>query len=104
MAISNFPAALVPIIQQNFLDREFGDALQSVTAFRAIADREEFSIGVGETITKTRAGLKHETLEHVPLVHAPGLPHRLRHQRTATVPRRLDPAGTVRRPREPHPR
>lgn len=58
MAIQNFPAALVPIIQQNFLEREFEDALQSVTAFRSIADREEFSIGIGETITKTRAGLK----------------------------------------------
>lgn len=58
MPIQNFPASLVPIIQTNMLEREFQDALQSVTAFRSIADREEFSIGIGETITKTRRGLK----------------------------------------------
>lgn len=58
MGIQNFPASLVPIIQTNMLEREFQDALQSVTAFRSIADREEFSIGIGETITKTRRGLK----------------------------------------------
>ena len=61
MAIQNFPAALQPIIQQNFLEREFEDAMQSVTAFRSIADREEFAIGIGETITKTRRGLKAPT-------------------------------------------
>ncbi|PUA19589.1 DUF4043 domain-containing protein [Glaciimonas sp. PCH181] len=58
MGIQAFPASLVPIIQTNMLEREFQDALQSVTAFRSIADREEFSIGIGETITKTRRGLK----------------------------------------------
>lgn len=58
MGIQNFPVALRPIIQQNFLEREFMDGLRSKLAFRAIADREEFSIGVGETITKTRTGLK----------------------------------------------
>lgn len=61
MAIQNFPAALQPIIQQNFLEREFEEAMQSVTAFRSIADREEFAIGIGETITKTRRGLKAPT-------------------------------------------
>lgn len=58
MPIQNFPAALQPIIQQNFLEREFQDALQSVTAFRNIADRENFPNAIGETITKTRRGLK----------------------------------------------
>lgn len=62
MAIQNFPAALVPIIQQNFLEREFEDGLQSVTAFRQIADRETIPNAVGETITKTRAGLKAPTI------------------------------------------
>lgn len=58
MGIQAFPTALQAIIQQNFLEREFQEALQSVQAFRQIADREEFSIGIGETITKTRRGLK----------------------------------------------
>lgn len=58
MAIQNFPAALVPIIQTNMLEREFIDGLQSDIGFDAIADVEEFSVGEGETITKTRAGLK----------------------------------------------
>lgn len=58
MGIQNFPAALQPIIQQNFLEREFHSGLQSRLGFRQIADRETFSIGIGESITKTRKGLK----------------------------------------------
>ncbi|HET6183228.1 MAG TPA: DUF4043 domain-containing protein [Acetobacteraceae bacterium] len=58
MPISNFPAALQPIIQQGFLEREFQQALRSRIGYRAIADREEIAVGIGETLTKTRAGLK----------------------------------------------
>ncbi len=58
MGISNFPAALQPIIQQGFLEREFQQALRSRIGYRACADREEFAVGIGETLTKTRAGLK----------------------------------------------
>jgi hypothetical protein len=58
MGIQNFPAALQPIIQQGFLEREFETALTSRLGYRLIADREEFSVGIGETLTKTRAGLK----------------------------------------------
>lgn len=58
MGISNFPAALQPIIQQGFLEREFQQALRSRLGYRAVADREEIAVGIGETITKTRAGLK----------------------------------------------
>ena len=58
MAISNFPVALQPIIQQGFLEREFQQALRSRIGYRACADREDFSVGIGETLTKTRAGLK----------------------------------------------
>ncbi len=58
MGIQNFPAALQPIIQQGFLDREFEMALKSRLGYRLVADREEFSVGIGETLTKTRAGLK----------------------------------------------
>ncbi len=58
MGIQNFPAALQPIIQQGFLEREFQAALSSRLGYRAVADREEFAVGIGETLTKTRAGLK----------------------------------------------
>jgi hypothetical protein len=58
MGIQNFPAALQPIIQQGFLEREFQQALQSRLGYRACADRVKISVGIGETLTKTRAGLK----------------------------------------------
>ena len=58
MGISNFPAALQPVIQQGFLEREFQQALTSRLGYRACADREEFAVGIGETLTKTRVGLK----------------------------------------------
>lgn len=58
MPIQNFPAALQPIIQQGFLEREFDQALRSRIGFRACADRETVAVGIGETLTKTRAGLK----------------------------------------------
>jgi hypothetical protein len=68
MGIQNFPAALQPIIQQGFLEREFEMSLKSRLGYRLIADREEFSVGIGETLTKTRAGLKPSVT--VPLVAA----------------------------------
>jgi hypothetical protein len=58
MGIQNFPAALQPIIQLGFLEREFEQALRSRLGYRACADRELFAVGIGETLTKTRAGLK----------------------------------------------
>ncbi len=58
MGIQNFPLSLQPIIQQGFLEREFQHALQSRLGYRAVADREQFAVGIGETLTKTRAGLK----------------------------------------------
>jgi hypothetical protein len=58
MPIQNFPAALQPIIQQGFLEREFQQALRSRLGYRACADREEVAVGIGETLTKTRVGLK----------------------------------------------
>ena len=58
MGIQNFPLALQPIIQQGFLEREFQQALASRLGYRAVADREDFAVGIGETLTKTRAGLK----------------------------------------------
>jgi hypothetical protein len=58
MSIQNFPAALQPIIQQGFLEREFAQALKSRLGYRACADRVVIAAGIGETLTKTRAGLK----------------------------------------------
>lgn len=58
MAIQNFPASLVPVIQLNFLERQFQEGLQSVLAYRDIADRQPFNMNIGETLTKTRPGLK----------------------------------------------
>jgi hypothetical protein len=58
MGIQNFPPALQPIIQQGFLEREFQQALRSRLGYRAVADREDIAVGIGETLTKTRAGLK----------------------------------------------
>jgi hypothetical protein len=58
MGIQNFPAALQPIIQQGFLEREFESAMHSRLGYRGCADRQEFAVGIGETLTKTRAGLK----------------------------------------------
>jgi hypothetical protein len=58
MGISNFPAALQPIIQQGFLEREFQQALASRLGYRAVAEREQVAVGIGETLTKTRAGLR----------------------------------------------
>jgi hypothetical protein len=58
MGIQNFPAALQPIIQQGFLEREFQEGLHARLGFRAIADKEPFAVAVGESVTKTRRGLK----------------------------------------------
>jgi len=58
MGIQNFPLALQPIIQQGFLEREFAQALKSRLGYRACADRVQIAVGIGETVTKTRVGLK----------------------------------------------
>jgi hypothetical protein len=58
MSIQNFPASLQPIIQKGFLEREFAQALKSRLGYRACADRVVIAAGIGETLTKTRAGLK----------------------------------------------
>jgi hypothetical protein len=58
MGIQNFPLSLQPIIQQGFLEREFAQALRSRLGYRACADQIAVAVGIGETLTKTRAGLK----------------------------------------------
>ena len=58
MGIENLPAALQPIVQQGFLARKFERALQSTLGYREVADREDFPNAVGQTVTKTRRGLR----------------------------------------------
>jgi len=58
MAIQNFPVSLIPLIQQGFLEREFQQALRSKLCYRDIADRVGIPVAIGESVTKTRAGLK----------------------------------------------
>ena len=58
MPINNVPASLQNAIQSGFLETEFHNGLTSAIGFRDIADREPVAINVGETVTKTRAGLK----------------------------------------------
>ncbi len=57
MGINNLPTTLQSVIQQGYLEREFQQALRAELGFRAIADREPFMAGIGETLTKTRTGL-----------------------------------------------
>jgi hypothetical protein len=58
MPIQNMPASLQAVIQQGFLETEFKDGLNSALGYRSIADKEPVKINVGETVTKTRRGLK----------------------------------------------
>jgi hypothetical protein len=58
MGIQNFPAALQPIIQLGFLEQRFQEFLQSALGYRQTASRENFKTNIGETLTKTRPGLK----------------------------------------------
>jgi hypothetical protein len=58
MAIQSFPAALQPIIQAGFLEQKFEEGLSSVLGYRQAAKRENFRTNIGETLTKTRPGLK----------------------------------------------
>ena len=58
MPIQNMPANLQAAIQLGFLETEFRDGLNSAIGYRAIADQEPVAINVGETVTKTRRGLK----------------------------------------------
>ncbi len=57
MPLNNLPSSIQSVIQQGFLERRFRQTLTARLGFRAIADREPFMAGLGETITKTRTGL-----------------------------------------------
>ena len=57
MALNDLPSAIQSVIQTGFLERKFNQALRAKLGFRAIADREPFGAGIGESITKTRTGL-----------------------------------------------
>jgi hypothetical protein len=50
----NFPTALVPMLQQGFLERELEEGLDSQLAYRREAARETIPVRIGETLTRTR--------------------------------------------------
>ena len=54
----NFPTALIEVLQDNSLEREFQDGLMSQLAYRAQAVQERLSTRAGETLKKTRHGKK----------------------------------------------
>jgi hypothetical protein len=56
--VQAFPAALQPLVQVAFLERLLREGLDSVLAYRLIADEEPMPPRLGETITKTRGGRK----------------------------------------------
>ena len=55
--ITNLPAELQTIIQEDFLKRQFILGLEANLAFAAIAQVMNFPTGIGESLTSTRAGL-----------------------------------------------
>lgn len=57
MPINNLPTALQSAIQTGFLEHQFRMPLRAKLGFRDIADKEDFTANIGETITKTRTGL-----------------------------------------------
>jgi hypothetical protein len=57
MPINNLPTSLQSVIQTGFLEHQFHLPLTAKLGFRDIADPEDFTANVGETITKTRTGL-----------------------------------------------
>ncbi len=56
MAFVNFPASLQAALQQNMLNREFEEGLDSILAYRRMALTETINARVGETLTRTRKG------------------------------------------------
>jgi len=58
MAITDFPATLVPLLQVGILEREMEEGLDSVLAFRQTCLVEDIPNRVGETVTRTKAGRK----------------------------------------------
>jgi hypothetical protein len=59
--LSSLPTSIQAVIQQGYLEHKFEQALRAKLGFRAIADREPFMAGIGETITKTRTGVRPDT-------------------------------------------
>jgi hypothetical protein len=55
---TNFPTALVPMLQTGFLERELEEGLDSVLAYRRAAVQETVPSRIGETLTRTRKGRK----------------------------------------------
>jgi len=54
----NFPTQLVPMLQQNFLDRYLEEGLDSYLAYRREAVQDTISARIGSSLTLTRKGRK----------------------------------------------
>ncbi len=52
----SFPTSLQAALQQNFLNREFEEGLDSILAYRRMALQETVNARIGETLTRTRKG------------------------------------------------
>jgi hypothetical protein len=58
MSIANLPASLQSAIQLNLLQTAFKQSIEPNYVYRTIAQKEDFQIQKGQTMTYTRAGLK----------------------------------------------
>lgn len=58
MSIANLPASLVSAIQLNLLQTAFKQSIEPNYVYRTVAQKEDFMIQKGQTMTYTRAGLK----------------------------------------------
>ncbi len=56
MSFVNFPASLQAALQENMLNREFEEGLDSILAYRRMALTETINARIGETLTRTRKG------------------------------------------------
>ena len=66
MALNQLPASLQVLVQNGTLDRVIQEALKPKLGFRSIAERVPFSAGIGETIIKTRDGLRPIKTDPIP--------------------------------------
>lgn len=56
--LAAMPSQLVPLLQQNYLEKKFEDFAEPNELYASLADTETFAENIGTTLTKTRPGLK----------------------------------------------
>lgn len=55
-SLSLFPTVIQGLLQQNFLERELEEGLDSILAYRGLVIEETIPARIGETLTRTRKG------------------------------------------------